>query len=332
MQHCLLQINSFLQWCLCCTRDRFMLCCATLTGLPLEKETGYFQHQHKPKASPPSSLPSLLLSPYSAFVSFLPVSLCHTCTRLFPLQSAALQFGRVSTLPSLLLINTMICLVCSHYCYLPLHCPCGLQWYPIYPQTEDFHHIAPHTHKHTQTHSALASSPLCLAGMLINEWTLLVIPYLCNLNTDGVLGGAGGHPAGVTPEELHLSLPAEPRATWTVKTESAPWMLCLLHLCFISHICEADSVLYPCFMWWYTGGVQTYCREMHIKRYWLPSTIKGPFCWVVCQLLRAFIRLQTFTSQQAHGADGSFIWQRFHFFPKTKKAAVSIKLNEFGKI
>lgn len=33
----------------------------------------------------------------------------------------------------------------------PLRCRRGLQWYPIYPQTEDFHHIATQTHTRRHT-------------------------------------------------------------------------------------------------------------------------------------------------------------------------------------
>lgn len=164
----------------------------------------------------------------------------------------------------------MICLVCSHWYYLPHCCPCSLRWYPIYPQTKAFYHIATHTqictHAHTHTHShMLASSPLCLAGMLMNEGTLVVFPYLCNLNTDGVFGG---HPAGLNqrnsiyrsqqspdthtpwhPSEVSGCLTSvDYRHRIAQSPRLPPWMLCQLHLCFMRHLCEAEWILHPCCM------------------------------------------------------------------------------------
>lgn len=155
--------------------------------------------------------------------------------------------------------------------------------------------------------------------------------------------GSWGTPCRVTPEELHLSLPAElpvftpwhpsglRRCFSSVDHKDGiiqpprlpPSMLCQLHLSFRRHISGwmASS--------WYTGSVQRWCRVTCIKRYWLPSTIKKCFSWVVCQLPRAcLIVSKPFTSQQAPGADRLIYLRAFvsfqrqwkqHRFKKRKK-------------
>lgn len=118
----------------------------------------------------------------------------------------------------------MIGLVCSHRYYLLSLWSAAISYLST---TKAFYHIATHTHTQIYTHThVLASSPLCLAGMLMNEWTLVVIPYLCNPNTHGVFLG-GGYACRVKPEELHLSPTTEPRV-------STPWPPSEVSGCFSS--------------------------------------------------------------------------------------------------
>lgn len=234
----------------------------------------------------------------------------------------------------------MICLVCSHRYYLPHCCPCGLQWYPIYLQTKAFSHIATHTDTHTHTRT-LASSPLCLAGMLMNEWSLVVIPYLWKLNTDGVFWGGGLNKRNSIYRSEHNPVFSYPDILlrWagafpvrTVETESpnpppAP-----------VNALPASSLLYEACLWGWVD-VSSLLRGMKHRR---PAEImqsnmhlallitqdkkKKCFCWVVCQLLRAHLIVsKPFTSQQARGADDSLIFNPL-FLPEGKESsAINLK-------
>lgn len=67
--------------------------------------------------------------------------------------------------------------------------------------------------------------------------------------------------------------------------------------------------------------MQGHCRETHIKRYWLPSTIKGPFWWVVCQLLRAFNRLQTIYISTSSWHRRLIYFAAFSLLPEDKESS-----------
>lgn len=67
--------------------------------------------------------------------------------------------------------------------------------------------------------------------------------------------------------------------------------------------------------------MQRCCRETHIKHYWLPSTIKGPFCWVVCQLLRAFNRLQTIYISTSSWHRRLIYFAAFSLLPEDKESS-----------
>lgn len=147
--------------------------------------------------SPPSVLHFSLPAQSLSLSFFLSPCVIPAHVSLPSTKRSYFSSGQFSTLLSLLLLNVndlsgLLSLILSASLL-------SLRWYPIYPQTKAFYHIA----THTQIHTHLASSPLCLAGMLMNEWSLVVIPYLCNLNTDGT-------PCRVKPGELHLSLTTEP--------------------------------------------------------------------------------------------------------------------------